>query len=410
MSEQTESATVGIFQPGKMPAERSFYELPPLSLYVHLPWCIAKCPYCDFNSHEYRDKTLPEQLYVDALLADLTTELPEVWGRQIHSVFLGGGTTSLFSPEAIDRLLAGIRALIPLRPGTEITMEANPGTFEQQKFSEFRSAGINRLSLGIQSFNTDHLKALGRIHDHKESLNAAHQARDAGFDNINLDLMFGLPAQSVDQALEDLSTAIDAGPEHISYYQLTLEPNTLFHTFPPKLPREDTIWQMQTQAIEKLQDSGFNRYEVSAWSKPGCNSVHNSNYWLFGDYLGIGAGAHGKISRADTNKITRRAKQKHPQRYLDTAGSEQNIITQQDVPLNETALEFNMNALRLAEGYSPQIFRAHTGVDLQHWHAAFQSAEDKGLLEYSALNIKPTEQGFNFLNELLQEFMPQQEN
>ena len=410
MSEQTESATVGIFKPGKMPAERSFSELPPLSLYVHLPWCIAKCPYCDFNSHEQRDKTLPEQPYVDALLADLTSELPEVWGRQIHSVFLGGGTPSLFSPEAIDRLLAGIRALIPLRPGTEITMEANPGTFEQQKFSEFRSAGINRLSLGIQSFNTDHLKALGRIHDHKESLNAAHQARDAGFDNINLDLMFGLPAQSVDQALEDLSTAIDAGPEHISYYQLTLEPNTLFHTFPPKLPREDTIWQMQTQAIEKLQDSGFNRYEVSAWSKPGCNSVHNSNYWLFGDYLGIGAGAHGKISRADTNQITRRAKQKHPQRYLDTAGSEQNIITQQDVPLNETALEFNMNALRLAEGYSPQTFRAHTGVDLQHWHAAFQSAEDKGLLEYSALNIKPTEQGFNFLNELLQEFMPQQEN
>ena len=400
---------VAIYRPGTRPVSREFRELPPLSLYIHLPWCLQKCPYCDFNSHALGSEPLPESAYIDALLADLTTELPAVWGRQIHSVFIGGGTPSLFSPESLDRLLSGVRALTAITPGTEITMEANPGTFEQQKFAEFNDVGINRLSLGIQSFNDHHLKVLGRVHGAKESLQAAYQARDAGFDNINLDLMFGLPAQTKEQAMRDLSLAIEAEPNHISYYQLTLEPNTLFHKYPPILPDHDKLWSIQEQAIDHLQAAGFSRYEISAWASDGKTSTHNMNYWQYGDYIGIGAGAHGKISRADDGSITRRIKQKHPQHYLANAGLDAGVVEEKQVPIGDTALEFTLNALRLINGFSPPLFNAHTGTDLMFWEKQFRDAEDAGLLDYSALQIKPTSKGTDFLNELLEFFIPSEE-
>ena len=400
---------VAIYRPGKRPESRDFHELPPLSLYIHLPWCLQKCPYCDFNSHALGSEPLPENAYIDALLADLTTELPAVWGRQIHSVFIGGGTPSLFSPESLDRLLSGVRALTAITPGTEITMEANPGTFEQQKFAEFNDIGINRLSLGIQSFDDDHLKALGRVHGSNESLQAAFEARDAGFDNINLDLMFGLPGQTKEQAMRDLSLAIEASPNHISYYQLTLEPNTLFHKYPPILPDHDRLWSIQEQAIDHLQAAGFSRYEISAWANNGKTSTHNMNYWQYGDYIGIGAGAHGKISRADNGTITRRIKQKHPQHYLANAGLDAGVVEEKQVPIGDTALEFTLNALRLIEGFTPPLFNAHTGTDLMFWDKQFRAAEDAGLLEYTALEIKPTPKGTDFLNELLEFFIPESE-
>lgn len=397
---------IGHYRPGELPTTRSFRELPPLALYVHIPWCIAKCPYCDFNSHKAPDGELPEERYIDALLHDLESEVPEVWGRQISSVFIGGGTPSLFSATAIDRLLSGIRALLSMPPNVEITLEANPGTFEQQRFTDYRDLGINRLSLGIQSFNDRHLKALGRIHGAEESLRAAHEARVAGFSDINLDLMYGLPGQTINESIRDLQQAIDANPTHLSLYQLTLEPNTLFHKYPPKLPDHDNLYDMQQATSEQLQDSGYRRYEISAWARDGAVSQHNTNYWLFGDYLGIGAGAHGKISRADTGTITRRIKQKQPERYLATAGTPDCILEQHDIAAGDTGLEFMMNALRLVEGFSPIVFQAHTGIDLQPWDQALSKAERAGLLNYSAVSIQPTGRGLDFLNDLLDYFVP----
>lgn len=396
---------VEIYNPERRPQTRRFRELPPLSLYIHIPWCIKKCPYCDFNSHEQKGE-LAEITYVDALLTDLEQEMPLVWGRSWSTVFIGGGTPSLFKPESIERLLSGVRALTALPPDAEITMEANPGTFEQQRFREFRQAGINRLSIGIQSFSDQQLKALGRVHGASESHRATEIAIAAGFDNLNLDLMFGLPQQSLLQARNDLQSALDAQPTHISYYQLTLEPNTLFHKFPPQLPTHDEVALMQEQAIADLQSHGYQRYEISAWSKPGLQSRHNLNYWNFGDYVGIGAGAHGKISDASHGTITRRSKIKHPERYLTNASSAARIDTEHVVGIEDTGIEFMMNALRLVDGFSPVLFREYTGVDLSHWNNELQSASEQGLLDYSVTRVKPTAHGLDFLNDLLALFTP----
>ncbi len=386
---------------------RTFTELPPLALYIHIPWCVRKCPYCDFNSHEQKD-ALPEDTYVDALLSDLAAEMPRVWGRTISSVFIGGGTPSLFSAKALENLFSGIRALTALPPNIEVTMEANPGTFEQEKFKDFRAIGINRLSIGVQSFNDQHLKTLGRIHAADEAIRAVEIAKRAGFDELNIDLMFGLPEQTQAQALADVQTAVSLVPSHISYYELTLEPNTLFAKYPPTLPKDDHRWQMQDQGMQLLNDNGYKRYEISAFAKAGHKCKHNYNYWLFGDYLGIGAGAHSKITFANTGDIVRRWKHKQPKRYmqgnesgkLDFIGGE-NTIDEQD-----SAIEFMMNALRLNDGFEIPVFEQHTGVSLNHWQTAIDQAMHKGLLEQHGFELKATERGFNFLNDLLELFMP----
>lgn len=389
---------------------RTFTELPPLALYIHIPWCVKKCPYCDFNSHEQKD-TLPEDAYVDALLNDLAAEMPRVWGRTITSVFIGGGTPSLFSANALDKLFSGIRALTALSPISEVTMEANPGTFEQDKFRDFRQLGINRLSIGIQSFNDQHLKTLGRIHAGDEAKRAVGIAKNAGFDDINIDLMFGLPEQTEAEALSDVQTALSLEPTHISYYELTLEPNTLFAKHPPVLPEDDTRWRIQDDGIKRLADHGFERYEISAFAKQGKHSRHNTNYWLFGDYLGIGAGAHSKVTFANTGDIVRRWKHKHPTRYLQAAKESGDAFVGGETVIaeNDSALEFMMNALRLNDGFAIPVFELHTGVSLNHWQGAIDKALEKGLLEQSGFTLKATPRGFNFLNDLLELFMPEDE-
>jgi oxygen-independent coproporphyrinogen-3 oxidase len=371
---------------------------------VHLPWCVKKCPYCDFNSHEAKTD-IPETDYINAVLADLSLELPDIWGRKLSSVFIGGGTPSLFSADAIDQLMSGIRSLTNLAPTAEITMEANPGTAEAQKFKHFKQSGINRLSIGVQSFNNTALKALGRIHDADQAKAAVAMAKDAGFDDFNLDIMFALPEQTLDAAMEDVQQAIDLQPTHISCYELTLEPNTLFARFPPVLPDDDSKWTMQEAIKTKLATAGYQRYEVSAYAKPQQASVHNSNYWTFGDYVGIGAGAHGKISFASTGKIIRRWKLKHPARYMEHADSAQRIGGENEISYNDTALEFFMNALRLAEGFPVPLFQAHTGVPINHWQSAIDEAQEQQLLELVGMQLKPTDKGLNFLNETLQLFL-----
>ena len=394
---------------------REFTELPPLSLYVHIPWCVRKCPYCDFNSHEARGD-IPEGKYVDALLEDLTEEMPSVWGRTVHTVFIGGGTPSLFSAAAIDRLMSGIRALTGLAPHAEVTMEANPGTFEQARFSEYRKSGINRLSIGIQSFNSQALKSLGRVHSAEEASRAVGIAHDAGFDEINLDLMFGLPEQSLDAALRDVDHALSLQTTHLSCYELTLEPNTLFARFPPTRPDDDLRADMQNAIIERLAESHFERYEISAYAKVGNTrsagqktsphrSRHNMNYWQFGDYLGIGAGAHGKISAADTGQIVRRWKHKHPSKYLAASSQAERIGGGTAIPLSDSALEFMMNALRLIEGFPVPLFELHTGMSLMPWQDVIEEATQKGLLEQHGLNLRATPTGINWLNSLLELFL-----
>ncbi len=390
---------------------RQFTTLPPLSLYVHIPWCVRKCPYCDFNSHEQKD-SLPETEYIDAVLNDLGNEMPRVWGRTISSVFIGGGTPSLFSADALDRLMSGIRALTALQPSAEVTMEANPGTFEQEKFRDFRKLGINRLSIGVQSFNDAMLEKLGRIHNAGEASRAVQIAKDAGFDDINIDLMFGLPDQTEAEALADVKQATELKPTHISYYELTLEPNTLFAKHPPVLPADDHRWQMHQNGIAWLHEHGYERYEISAYAQENKQCVHNTNYWLFGDYLGIGAGAHSKVSFANTGDIIRRWKQKHPTRYLENAkGNCANLIGgESNIDTEDTAIEFMMNALRLNNGFPAPLFEQHTGMPLHQWQAVINQAMDDGLLENAGLNIRATEQGFNFLNDLLERFMPDADN
>ncbi|MDO6460567.1 radical SAM family heme chaperone HemW [Granulosicoccaceae sp. 1_MG-2023] len=379
---------------------RHFPALPPLSLYIHVPWCIRKCPYCDFNSHAVRSEGIPEEAYVDALLADLAAELDAVQGRRFHSLFLGGGTPSLFSEAAIARLLEGIDRLVPLDAETEITLEANPGTFEQARFTGFRRAGINRLSIGIQSFNNRALQRLGRVHNSDEALRAVGIARRAGFERLNLDLMFALPQQTNAEAMQDLQTAFDLAPDHISWYQLTLEPNTAFHHQPPPLPDDDAVWAMQSEGLERLHAEGYGRYEISAYAKPGQQSRHNLNYWRFGDYLGIGAGAHGKISFAANGRIERRTKRRHPQDYLRHRGTQalSGSVSLEDADL---PLEFLMNALRLREGVSRALFSQHTGLPDSALAPVLAQVGGLGLLEDDSTRLCTTALGFDHLNSLL---------
>ena len=376
--------------------------LPPLTLYVHIPWCMKKCPYCDFNSHEARGE-VPEQAYVDALIADLQASLAGVWGRRVHAVFLGGGTPSLFSAGAIDRLITTIRTLLPVEADAEITMEANPGTFEAVKFRGFRDAGVNRLSVGIQSFDDAMLKAIGRVHDAGEARRAAGMALET-FENVNLDLMYALPGQSRAQSESDLREAIGFAPQHLSAYQLTLEPNTVFHRYPPALPDDDTAADMQEAIEVMLAGAGYAQYETSAFARPGRRSRHNLNYWHFGDYLGIGAGAHAKISYAD--RITREVRHRQPKMYLEEALAGRAIQETRDVGVEELPFEFMLNALRLVEGFPAKLFTERTGLPLSRAQAALDRGEARGLVERDAFSIRPTPRGRRFLNDLLEEFLP----
>ncbi|WP_198005596.1 radical SAM family heme chaperone HemW [Thioalkalivibrio thiocyanodenitrificans] len=371
----------------------------PLSLYIHLPWCIRKCPYCDFNSHEVRDE-VPEDRYVDALIADLESELPRVWGRRIESVFLGGGTPSLFSPEALDRLFSALRARLPWRPDMEVTLEANPGTTDAQRFRGYREAGVNRLSIGIQSFDDGQLRRLGRIHGANEAREAFAAARSAGFDNINLDLMFGLPEQSVQSALGDLAQALALGPEHLSWYQLTLEPNTRFAAEPPILPEEDTVWDMQETGQGRLAEGGYTQYEVSAYARPDRECRHNLNYWRFGDYLGLGAGAHGKISLPGEERILRRWKLRQPRQYMEAALTGDAASGECTLTREELVFEFVLNATRLTRGVDTKLFTARTGLDPDALEPMRRRAIESGLLHDDSARMAPTATGRRFLNDL----------
>jgi len=384
----------------------NFTATPPLSLYIHIPWCVRKCPYCDFNSHEARTY-IPEDAYITALIADLELDLPSVWGRTIDTVFIGGGTPSLFSPEGLERLLSDVRARVPLKPDAEITLEANPGTVDQARFKGFMDAGINRLSIGIQSFQPDLLQAIGRIHNDSEAIIAVEAAHHAGFDNLNLDLMFGLPGQSAKQALSDLHTATALEPAHISWYELTIEPNTWFHRHPPQRATDDTLWDIQQSGRTLLGTRGFERYEVSAYARNGQQCQHNLNYWQFGDYLGIGAGAHAKISDAATQGITRTSKARHPQTYLETAHTRQRISTTSRLAVDDAVLEFAMNALRLDAGFSPATYTAATGLPYAMIETTVNNGVADGLLSTDDDVIKATPRGQRYLNELLQYWMPE---
>ncbi|MES2511410.1 MAG: radical SAM family heme chaperone HemW [Pseudomonadota bacterium] len=391
--------------------------LPPLSLYVHLPWCIKKCPYCDFNSHEMapavahpvsfpasRDAVaaLPEQAYIDALIADLDASLPLVWGRMVHSIFIGGGTPSLFSPQAIDRLLGDIRARLKLTPDCEITLEANPGTFEKDRFKAFRSAGVTRLSVGVQSFDDTHLKALGRVHDRAQAIAAVEEAAQA-FDTFNLDIMYALPGQTIEHLEADMRQALALGPPHISIYHLTIEPNTYFAKFPPAIPEDDTAYAMLDCITEMTEAAGLQRYEISAYAKPGHRCFHNVNYWQFGDYLGIGAGAHSKISFA--HRVVRQVRFREPRLYMDKA-MQGNAVTQDtEVSRADLPFEFMLNALRLKEGFRLQDFSEKTGLPITAIQQGLQEAESKGLIERDFVRVKPTVRGFDFLNDLQSLFL-----
>jgi len=376
--------------------------LPPLALYVHIPWCVRKCPYCDFNSHEAQG-SLPEAAYVDALVADLEGLLPSVWGRRLSSVFIGGGTPSLFSPGAIDRLLSEVRARLVLEPGAEVTLEANPGTVEAQRFRGFRAAGVNRISLGIQSFDDGMLRALGRVHGGDEARRAI-EAAQAAFDNVNLDLMYGLPGQTLAIALADVEEGARIGTTHLSAYQLTIEPNTAFHSRPPALPGHDAAADMQRAVEETLAGAGFGHYETSAFARAGRRCRHNVNYWEFGDYLGIGAGAHGKVSFPD--RVTRHARIKQPREYLAAAARGASSAEERIVRPNELPFEFMLNALRLVEGFPVELFGARTGLPLARLERELGEAEARGLIERDWQRIRPTARGRMFLNELLGLFLP----
>lgn len=379
-----------------------FTETIPLSLYIHLPWCIKKCPYCDFNSHTQGD-TLPESEYVDRLIEEFEAQLPHIWGRRLTSIFIGGGTPSLFSAEALERLLSAINTRLPFANNLEITLEANPGTAEAGRFKRYREIGINRLSIGIQSFNDTHLKTLGRIHGSDEAKAAIGFAEDAGFDNFNLDLMFALPNQTIEEALTDVQTAIDLKPKHISWYQLTIEPNTLFHHNPPPLPSDDESWELQTQGVKLLEGHGYNQYEVSAYCRDENQCKHNRNYWEFGDYLGIGAGAHSKITHVDLQHIIRHWNVKNPKDYLKKEKAfvaSQHILTEEDLPL-----EFMLNALRLKDGVPASLYNERTGLNLESIEELLQKAKHKKLLLTDQDIIKPSALGERFLNDLVTLFL-----
>jgi putative oxygen-independent coproporphyrinogen III oxidase len=375
--------------------------LPPLSLYIHIPWCVRKCPYCDFNSHESRT-AIPESDYVDALILDLEQALPLIWGRKVHSIFFGGGTPSIFSPDAIDRILSAVRARVQLTYEAEITLEANPGTVDEARFVGFRDAGVNRLSLGIQSFNSHHLAALGRIHDEAQARSAAEIALQT-FERVNLDLMYALPEQSMEQALSDVRTALALGPTHLSCYHLTLEPNTPFYRTPPPLPDDDASAAMQEAIEELLAGAGFQHYETSAFAKAGKRCRHNLNYWQFGDYLGIGAGAHSKLSFHD--RILRQSRYKHPASYLQKTAKGEHIEQERVLGTEDLGFEFMMNALRLTEGFEVPLFEERTGLPLSVVNQPLAEAESKGLITRDMARIAPTLRGQRYLNELLQLFL-----
>lgn len=376
--------------------------LPPLSLYVHLPWCLQKCPYCDFNSHTHAGE-LPEARYLDALLADLDASLPLVWGRTVHSIFLGGGTPSLFSPDAIARLLSDLRARLRLEADCEITLEANPGTFEKDRFRAFRAAGVTRLSVGVQSFNDAHLQALGRVHNRAQALAAVEEAAQA-FDTFNLDVMYALPGQTLAQLEEDMRTALSLQPPHISIYHLTIEPNTVFAKHPPAIPEDDDAYAMLDRITELTGAAGLQRYEVSAYARAGHRCWHNWNYWQFGDYLGIGAGAHSKLSFA--HRVVRQVRYREPQLYMTQAQAGQAISQSEEVGRADLPFEFMLNALRLRQGFALQDFGERTGLPLSAIAPALQQAEQRGWITRDLNTVVPTERGFDFLSDLQALFLP----
>ncbi len=391
-------------------SEPGFRRQPPLSLYVHIPWCVQKCPYCDFNSHALAapgspaaaSPAIPQEDYLAALIADLESALPLVWGRRVDSIFIGGGTPSLLSGEAVDHLLAALRSRLPLLPGAEITLEANPGTIDSGRFAAFRAGGVNRLSLGIQSFNRQHLQALGRIHDEQQ----ARQAIDAAvrhFDNVNLDLMYGLPGQDLEQALADIETALSFAPAHLSCYQLTIEANTAFAASPPPLPEADLCADMQDAIEARLAAAGYRHYETSAFAQPGRECQHNLNYWQFGDYLGIGAGAHGKLTLHD--RVLRQMRWKRPEQYLAQAAAGAPVQQESNVAAADLPFEFMLNALRLIEGFDARLFESRCALPLHRIQPQLLQAEREGLLKRNGQRIAPTDQGRRFLNRLLERFL-----
>lgn len=372
-------------------------KLPPLSLYIHYPWCLKKCPYCDFNSHDSE----VQEGYINALLRDLDEDLQYVQERKINSIFIGGGTPSLMSVKDVTDLFIGLNDRLEFSPNIEITLEANPGTFEVERFAEYRNVGINRLSIGVQSFNDEHLKFLGRIHSAKEAQNAILKAQSVGFNNINIDLMYGLKGQSIEQCISDITRAISLNPSHISFYQLTLEPNTLFFKFPPRLPGDEVIWEMGENGSRLLNQSGFHQYEVSAYSKSP--SVHNLNYWEFGDYIGVGAGAHGKITKINSSEIVRTLKVKSPKDYLVSVNK-----NKQNSRINlveNLAFEFMLNSLRLIDGFDLKLFESRTGQSIELLKSQMKRAKKLGLLDAENHRIKPTSRGFSFLNDLQEIFL-----
>jgi len=391
--------------PVVLPSERraALTILPPLALYVHVPWCVRKCPYCDFNSHESREP-IPQDEYVDALIADLESALPDVWGRRVQSVFFGGGTPSLFSAQSIDRFLSALRARLALADA-EITLEANPGTFEAEKFRGFREIGINRLSIGVQSFDDRHLRALGRIHDAREA-RAAIEIAKANFDNVNIDVMYALPEQTLDEARRDVDAALATGVPHLSFYHLTLEPNTVFHKYPPPLPDEDNAAAIHDMVESELIAAGYEHYETSAYARPGRQCRHNLNYWRFGDYLGIGAGAHAKISFPD--RIVREQRVRAPADYLRRVSERTHIAERRTLTAAELPFEFMLNTLRLKDGFEVPLFAERTGLPMTTIEPALADAERRGLIARDHVRIAPTELGRSFLNDLQMLFLSEQ--
>jgi oxygen-independent coproporphyrinogen-3 oxidase len=392
------------------PGTLSLNSLPPLSLYVHLPWCLKKCPYCDFNSHEWTNASgeMPEQRYLDAICADVEHALPLIWGRSVHSIFIGGGTPSLFSPQAIDRLLSDLRARLNLEADCEITLEANPGTFEKDRFKAFRSAGVTRLSVGVQSFNDDHLKALGRVHNRDQAIAAMQEAAQA-FDTFNLDLMYALPGQTLAQLNDDLDMALSLSPPHLSIYHLTIEPNTVFAKYPPVVPEDDDAYAMLDHITERTAAVGLHRYEVSAYAKDNHRCWHNLNYWQFGDYLGVGAGAHSKLSFA--HRVIRQVRNRDPRLYmehaLDATRADKAVAQSTEVARAELPFEFMLNALRLRHGFSLADFTDRTGLPVTAIQSALAEAEKKGLITRDFQRVVPTERGFDFLSDLQELFLPE---
>jgi oxygen-independent coproporphyrinogen-3 oxidase len=381
------------------------YKAIPLSLYIHLPWCLHKCPYCDFNSHATQANQFPEQDYVSHLIQDLVHAKPWITDRPVNSIFIGGGTPSLFSPESIEVILSACKKHYQLNHDCEITLESNPGTFEYHKFSEFRACGVNRLSIGVQSFNEKLLQKLERIHSSEEALQAIATAKKIGFDNINIDLMFGLPDQSVKASMDDLQLACKQDVAHISFYNLTLEPNTVFHRFPPVLPTSEQCWQMQSRGIQLLQDAGYQRYEVSAYAKDGQQCRHNLNYWQYGDYLGVGAGAHSKISTA--GGVVRFEKPKQPNSYMQSVAKYKHVLRERTLDQQELIFEFMLNSLRLITGFTPALFSAHTGLNWSIVDPIYKQLHAEGLLELRAKQIHTTELGYRFLDSVIERFLPQ---